>query len=99
MFDGKDNTFWSSEGYASANLGGLKKGVGVRLDLGQNRNVSTVKLVLPNASDVTVYVGEDRDSLDSAHQVGASKGKSGAITLTAPAAGQGPVRLRLVHQP
>ena len=53
MFDGKDNTFWSSEGYATPNLGGLKKGVGLRLDLGQNRDVSTVKLVLPNASDVS----------------------------------------------
>jgi hypothetical protein len=85
VFDGKDNTFWSSEGYASANLGGLKKGVGVRLDLGQDRNVSTVKLVLPNASDVTVYVGDDRTSLDNAKQVGSSKGKSGAITLKAAA--------------
>jgi hypothetical protein len=85
VFDGKDTTFWSSEGYASANLGGLKKGVGVRLDLGQNRTVTTVKLVLPNASDVAVYVGDDRTSLDAAQQVGASKGKAGAITLTAPA--------------
>jgi hypothetical protein len=85
VFDGKDNTFWSSEGYASANLGGLKKGVGVRLDLGQDRGVSTVKLVLPNPSDVAVYVGEDRNSLDNAGLVGSSKGKSGDITLTAKA--------------
>ena len=48
-------------------------------------NVSTVKLVLPNASDVTVYVGDDRTSLDNATQVGSSKGKSGDITLKAPA--------------
>lgn len=89
VFDGKDNTYWSSEGYATPNLGGLKKGVGLRLDLGQNRDVSTVKLVLPNASDVSVYVGEDRDSLDSATRVGSSKGKSGAVTLTAPAAVKG----------
>ena len=99
VFDGKDNTFWSSEGYASPNLGGLKKGVGLRLDLGQNRNVSTVKLVLPNASDVSVYVGEDRDSMDSATQIGASKGKSGDRHADRPRGGQGPVRLRLVHQP
>jgi hypothetical protein len=85
VFDGKDTTFWSSEGYASANLGGLKKGVGVRLDLGQDRGVSTVKLVLPNPSDVAVYVGEDRNSLDNAGLVGSSKGKSGDITLTAKA--------------
>jgi hypothetical protein len=89
VFDGKDSTFWSSEGYASANLGGLKKGVGLRLDLGQNRDVSTVKLVLPDPSDVTVYVGEDRDSLDSASKVGSSQDKSGTVTLTAPEAAKG----------
>jgi hypothetical protein len=84
VFDGKANTYWSSEGYASTNLGGLKKGVGLRLDLGQNRSVSTVQLVRPNAADVTVYVGEDRDSLGSATEVGSSKGKSGTVTLKAP---------------
>ena len=62
---------------------------GLRLDLGQNRDVSTVKLVLPNAADVSVYVGEDRDSKDSANLVGSSKGKSGAITLTAKSAVKG----------
>jgi hypothetical protein len=89
VFDGKDNTFWSSEGYATPNLGGLKKGVGLRLDLGQNRDVSTVELVLPNAADVSVYVGEDRDSMDSAGLVGSSKGKSGTVTLKAKAAVKG----------
>lgn len=89
VFDGKDSTFWSSEGYATPNLGGLKKGVGLRLDLGQVRSVSTVGLVLPNASDVSVYVGEDRDSMDGATLVGTSKGKSGAVTLKAPAAAKG----------
>ncbi|WP_157606016.1 hypothetical protein [Phycicoccus sp. Soil802] len=84
VFDGKTNTYWSSEGYASPNLGGLKKGVGLRLDLGQNRSVSTVELVLPNAADVTVYVGQDRDSLGSATKIGSSQGKSGAVTLKAP---------------
>jgi hypothetical protein len=89
VFDGKDNTFWSSEGYATANLGGLKKGVGLRLDLGQNRDVTSVTLVLPNASDVSVYAGNDRVTLDSASLIGTSKGKSGTVTLTAPAAVKG----------
>jgi hypothetical protein len=89
VFDGKDNTYWSSEGYASPNLGGLKKGVGLRLDLGQNRSVTKVKLVLPNASDVSVFVGEDRDSMSTAKQVGTSKGNAGTVTLTAPAAVKG----------
>ena len=80
VFDGKTDTFWSSEGYASADLGGLKKGVGVRLDLGQVRKVSQVDLVLPNASDVTVYVGPDR-TLDTATVLGTSSGKSGNVTI------------------
>jgi eukaryotic-like serine/threonine-protein kinase len=82
VFDGNDKTFWSSEGYASPDLGGLKKGVGIRLDLGQNHQVSKVSLVLPDASDVTAYVGEDR-TLEGAAEIGTSKGKSGTITLTA----------------
>jgi len=83
-YDGKDSTFWSSEGYASANLGGLKKGVGVRLDLGQVRSVSTVKLSLPDASDVTVSVGPSRDRSE-ATEIGQSEGKSGEVTLKADA--------------
>ena len=89
VFDGKAGTFWSSEGYASANLGGLKKGVGVRVDLGQVRKVSEVDLVLPDVSDVTVYVSEDR-TMDGATELGSSSGKDGDVTVTAkePATGQ-----------
>jgi hypothetical protein len=81
VYDGRTSTFWSSEGYASANLGGLKKGVGVRLDLGQVRAVHSVQIVLPDASDVEVDVGPDRNR-DSATALGTSSGKAGAITLT-----------------
>jgi hypothetical protein len=83
VFDGKTSTFWSSEGYASANLGGLKKGVGVRLDLGQVRKVSQATLVLPDPADVTVYVGQDRNSLDTATVLGSSEGRSGTFTIKA----------------
>ena len=89
VFDGKKDTYWSSEGYASANLGGLKKGVGVRVDLGQAAKVSTVVLQLPSASDVTVYVGQDRNSLDAATELGASKGKDGTVTIHADKPGEG----------
>jgi hypothetical protein len=82
VFDGNPDTFWSSEGYASANLGGLKKGVGVRVDLGQVHKVSQVDLVLPDVSDVTVSVGQDRNR-DSATDIGTSQGKKGEITLKA----------------
>ena len=82
VFDGKTDTFWSSEGYASANLGGLKKGVGVRVDLGQVHKISQVDLVLPDAADVTVFVGQDR-TRDNTTVIGTSKGKKGEITLKA----------------
>lgn len=82
VYDGKTSTYWSSEGYASENLGGLKKGVGVRLDLGQVRSVSQVTLVMPDPSDVTVYVGEGRERAD-ATELGSSKGKSGTVTIKA----------------
>jgi eukaryotic-like serine/threonine-protein kinase len=83
VFDGKTSTYWSSEGYASAAFGGLKKGVGVRLDLGQARKVSHVVLVLPNTEDVTVYAGQDRSTLSTATVVGSSQAKSGTVTIDA----------------
>ncbi|WP_270887073.1 hypothetical protein [Pedococcus sp. 5OH_020] len=88
VFDGNDSTFWSSEGYASASLGGLKKGVGVRLDLGQPRKVSQVTLVLPDQADVTVSVGKDR-TRDGSKRIGSATGKNGTVTLKAPTAVDG----------
>jgi hypothetical protein len=83
VFDGKKSTYWSSEGYASANLGGLKKGVGLRVDLGQTGKVSTVVLELPSPSDVTVYVGADRNSFAEGDELGHSSDKSGTVTIRA----------------
>jgi hypothetical protein len=88
VFDGNPATFWSSEGYSSPAFGGLKKGVGVVVDFGQPRKVSTVSLVLPTASDITVYVSSSR-SLAGATPVGTSSGKSGAVTVTAPSPATG----------
>jgi hypothetical protein len=92
VFDGKASTYWSSEGYASPEFGGLKKGVGVSLDLGQVREVHSVTLDLPDPSDVTVYVGQDR-TRDGATKVGTSTGKDGTVQLTRAA---GPVSAQYV---
>jgi hypothetical protein len=81
VYDGDKSTFWSSEGYASANLGGLKKGVGIIVDLGQTAKVKQVELDLPDAADVTVYVNGD-NTLDGATELGSSSGKKGTVTLT-----------------
>jgi len=89
VYDGDKSTFWSSEGYASANLGGLKKGVGIIVDLGQTAKVKQVELELPDAADVTVYVNGD-NTLDGATELGSSSGKKGTVTITAdkPATGK-----------
>ncbi|HEY7717214.1 MAG TPA: hypothetical protein VH915_00525, partial [Pedococcus sp.] len=81
VYDGNPSSFWSSEGYASANLGGLKPGVGVLLDLGQPAKVREVSIALPDVADVTVFLAEDRQ-VDGATEIGSSAGKKGPITLT-----------------
>lgn len=81
VYDGDPATFWSSEGYASANLGGLKPGVGIVVDLGQAAKVKQVELQLPDAADVTVYVN-DTDTRDGATELGSSNGKKGKVTIT-----------------
>jgi hypothetical protein len=82
VYDGKTSTAWTSEGYASSNLGGLKTGVGVLLDLGQPARVKEVVLTLPDVSDVQVFL-TDSDSIDGATEIGSSQGKKGQITLKA----------------
>jgi hypothetical protein len=82
VYDGDTSTFWSSEGYATSNLGGLKPGVGVIVDLGQPAKVKQVTLELPHAADVTVYVSEDNDR-EGATELGTSAGKKGKVTITA----------------
>lgn len=82
VYDGKTSTAWTSEGYASSNLGGLKTGVGVLLDLGQPARVKEVVLTLPDVSDVQVFLS-DSDSIDGATEIGSSQGKKGQITLKA----------------
>lgn len=80
IYDGNPATFWKSDGYNSANLGGLKKGVGVIIDLGQPAKVNEVKLNLPDAADFTVYLAEQA-SVQGATALGTSAGKKGALTI------------------
>lgn len=42
--DGKTSTFWQTDWYSRADLGGLKPGVGIIVDLGSAHNVSSVKV-------------------------------------------------------
>lgn len=80
VFDGNPATAWQSEGYSSAALGGLKKGVGVSVDLGPNVTAREVTLTLGNRADVEVWVGAEK-SLTGATKVGEKAGASGTVTL------------------
>jgi len=84
VYDGNTATAWTSEGYNSPNFGGLgKKGLGVRLDLGQPTSIHEVTIDLGNGpTDVTVYAAT-KDSLDGATVIGAATGASGRIQLKA----------------
>ncbi|KRE42863.1 protein kinase family protein [Knoellia sp. Soil729] len=88
VFDGDPKTSWQSEGYASAAFGGLKKGVGVSVDLGPNVAARTVKLTLNNTADVSVYIGAEK-SLKDATKVGEKDGANGTVTFPVKAGTQG----------
>jgi putative peptidoglycan lipid II flippase len=61
--DGDPTTSWTTLTYASRDLGGLKDGVGLRLDLGGLTTVTAVQLQLVGrGTDLTVYSADDPPS-------------------------------------
>ena len=89
VYDEDPNTYWSSEGYFSADLGGLKPGVGLVVDMGQSISPKSVELQLPTASDITLYLG-DSPGMDGATEIGSTSGQAGTVDVdvTAKAKGQ-----------
>ncbi|MFI6500041.1 protein kinase family protein [Nonomuraea typhae] len=89
--DGKPSTYWKTENYNDADLGGLKDGVGLLLDMGKAVQVSDVVATLSQAggADVELKVGDSPD-LGALKTVAKQKEGSGKITLTPgqPASGQ-----------
>ena len=84
VYDGDKSTGWFSENYRSDTFGGLKKGVGVIVDLGPNKKPQTVELDIPHPSDVEVYVGPD-NRLEGATKVGEKTDGDGTVTFDVPA--------------
>lgn len=80
VFDGNPSTAWQSEGYSSAQLGGLKSGVGVSVDLGPNVTARTITLTLGSQADVEVYASSER-RLSGATKVGEKAGASGTVSF------------------
>jgi hypothetical protein len=78
--DGDPDTSWASETYRSEDFGGLKPGVGLRVDLGSRQEVHRVQVEL-GGSGATVQLreadGDDISSTVLARQADAS----GTVTL------------------
>ncbi len=86
VYDGNLATSWTSELYATAQFGNLKKGVGVLLDLGQPTSVHQVAIDLGNGPvDLTVYAATSA-SLQGATVIGTASGASGHIEIKAASA-------------
>jgi hypothetical protein len=83
VYDGNNATGWFSENYRSDTFGGLKKGVGVIVDLGPNKKPQTVELTIPHPSDIEVYVGPD-NRLEGATKIGEKADANGTVTFDVP---------------
>jgi hypothetical protein len=81
--DGKPSTLWKTEAYTSADLGRLKDGVGLLLDMGKSMQISDVVATLSDAPGATVElkVGDSPD-LGSLKTVATEKNAAGKTTLT-----------------
>ena len=59
-FDGDPGTTWQTQRYNSADLGGLKPGVGMWVDLGASSAVGRIDLALqPEGAELAIYVGDE----------------------------------------
>ncbi len=83
-YDGDKGTGWASENYRSEKFGGLKKGLGVIVDLGPNKKPQSVELDVPVAADIEVYVGPD-NRLEGATKIGEQDKAEGTVTFDVPA--------------
>ncbi|MFG1709329.1 protein kinase family protein [Nonomuraea sp. M3C6] len=88
--DGKPGTLWKTEAYTSADLGRLKDGVGLLLDMGKSMQISDVVATLSDAPGATVElkVGDSPD-LGSLKTVATEKNAAGKTTLTPEQAASG----------
>ena len=84
IYDGDKGTGWFSENYRTDSFGGLKKGLGVIVDLGPNKKPQSVELNIPHPADIEVYVGPD-NRLEGATKIGEKADADGDVTFDVPA--------------
>ena len=79
--DGDPSTAWNTQGYNGADLGNLKSGVGLIIDLGATSEVHEVSLVLGTAgpANVEILVGDERD-MATLKPGGEPAGKADAVS-------------------
>jgi hypothetical protein len=86
--DGQAGTSWTTEGYKSPNLGGLKPGVGLVLDLGSAKRARQLVLTLTGAgADFTLYAadGDVPPSIDNGwQQVAGEQDAAQEVTVDLP---------------
>ncbi len=80
--DGDPGTSWTSDTYNSAAFGGLKDGVGLRLDLGAPTAVHAVQVAVDGAGSTVQLRTAPGDTLTGAAVLAQVAGASGTITLT-----------------
>lgn len=88
VYDEDPSTYWQSEGYQGPKFAGLKSGVGLVVDLGQEVSPSVVTLTLPNPSNVDVYLANEPDKT-GAQLLGTISGKSGQVAVNSTSAATG----------
>lgn len=88
--DGKPTTFWHTTNYNSSELGRLKPGVGLLIDMGKSTKIGDVVATLSDApgSSVELKVGDAPD-LAALKTVAKQKDVAGKITLTPDQAASG----------
>jgi hypothetical protein len=80
--DGDTGTSWTSDAYKSATFSGLKKGVGLRLDLGSDTAVHSVTVTVPAAGTNLELRTVTGDSLAGSQVIAKADDLDGTVTLT-----------------
>jgi hypothetical protein len=81
-YDSKKSSGWTSDTYRSASWGGLKKGLGLRLDLGSSKTVSGATLTIGGSGAKIQLLSVTGSSLSGSTVLAKKSDASGTFTLT-----------------
>jgi hypothetical protein len=82
-YDSKTSTGWTSDTYKSPAWGGLKKGLGLLVDLGADKTVHSATLTIGGqGAKISIYALTSKDTLTGATVLARKSGAEGTFTLT-----------------